>query len=402
MNPNEVQQQNSSVVIPPASHKKSIFGVITALIILAVLGGAYYFYFGAMAYTIPNVPYSGIYNHKGELSRIDNSSSAAVYSLVEYWAPGPESVNTAVALSNNKTQATTASPNTLAKLASYFSSLPGYSATVKDLPLSQFSDYINSKMRTPLVVFLPIKKELLLPMPVRFASVVIGIDMPKKKLIMHHYWYGNNYEVSFEDFYNLIGITEGENVPVLIVQSNNLPQSLALIKERPEQPYSPRTEVMEKARPMFEEYATGLNLMLGNLEAAKLLPYLFAVVNNPNFEAYFPPYFQVDTYDMIALQYYRLNDLTKAEEYINKALEKNHDLNQPKGSWPGFDGLKRSSGNEGRLAVTYRVLGYIKIAQKDYKAGLAAHEEAYKIYPDISTSDLAFLKKLREQYGAKK
>lgn len=353
--------------------------VVIALVAVAgiswrILGKKQNIFSKQVNYVISGVPYIGIYNHKGALTQLIHDKDSMAASVLEYWNPGRNDFQKIERALNNR-------EITLNEIVSFINGDSGMKAEAKVLSLDELRNYISSQVATPLIAFFAVSEDQPAEAQYYPARVLIGLKESEKKLVFHDYWFGNNYEVSFDEYGKLVEKTP----PVLrnkylIIQPVDLKGKLKEIKKRQTSPYPPRTEIMNKAEGMFKNYAMAVNPYYSKqFDLAE--KYFFAVISDPGFEEFFPPQYKVRAYTELAKMQLGKNDLENALKNVQIAVELNHDLDKPFKDWPGYELSANAPGHWGEFIVSYRVQGNIYMALKDFQKAKESYEKALVIKP---------------------
>lgn len=324
-------------------------------------------------YTIPNVPYFGIYNHRKELARIPsgylkNTSCDSVLVILEYWNPGKNNFLTVCDSLKKKSGKN--------EFIQVFEE-NNLSAKSVNLSLSDLKKYINPELKTPLLLFLPISDEQ--PASVAFTpvTIIIGIDEKSQKLTMHNYWLGNNYEMTFDEFNRLENkLQPNRRNKYIIAQPKNLDEKLKEISQRKIEAYPVRTEIMKQGEQMFKDYAIGSSGAYGAGLWPQALEYMSKVENSPNFDKFFPPYFKVMLYYQKSRMYFLKNDFDNALDYAEKAVAMDHDLDKPFKDWNGYETNYVRPDRIGIVPEPFVALGDILDKKGDLKGALEAYKKA--------------------------
>jgi tetratricopeptide (TPR) repeat protein len=344
-------------------------------------------------YVIPGVPYVGIYSHTGKFGEVSDASSAvsAVASILEYWSPGKNdfsdlgrSLSQGGAGSGQEHRLITG--ESVRKAAKNL----GYEAKSVHLELSELKQYINPDKKTPLYFIQAIDVNQPADTLYHPAGVLIGIKESEKKLVVHDYWQGNNYEISFDDFQKLWEkLRPDERNTYTVIQPTNLDAALGEISKRNIESYPQRTERMKKCSGMFKTYALGHGAKVTGM-MDKEMEYFTKVKDDPEFNAYFPDFFKANVYSGIAEALLAKGDVENALNYAQKAVDLDHDLDKPSGDWPGYETSVNSDGAHGQIIGPYVVLGDAYAA----KGNIAKAKENYSMAVTINPGDMTSQMKL--------
>lgn len=347
-----------------------------SLIILAVFivgaGLFFYFYSPEVNYLIPGVPYYGFYNHY-----FDTSSSVATIpaSILDYWGDARFS------LADLKKNLTTDkySDYKFSNIRKFFED-NGYatsywtSTSTKDV-IPRLKGFINPEKKIPVIV---LQKKYLDPGSLNGYRLVIGISDKDKKVIVHDYDFGNNYEISYDNFEAMFN--SNGRAFLAAWPSEDLMSKL----KRPDyvKPYPERLPIMDSNGKMLAEVSTAVfdYNFTQNFEEALRIYQKF--VNDPNFNN-FPPAHRVSFYSSLAAIYIALNNLDKAIEIItSQAMPLNNNLNQPyNGLTEQVDFFKANNYTENKLETPFYMLGRAYLLKGDKKSAQKNFEEALKINP---------------------
>lgn len=341
----------------------------------------------AQDYIIPGVPYVGVYNHKAQLSYLFGDTVSAVVSILEYWNPGENNL-VEINRAFRSEQVVLIGEN---RMTDFIRNDGNYKIERVRLELGEIKNYINSEIKTPLFLFLAISEEQPLTVVYRPATVLIGIKESEQKLIFHSYWLGNNYEITYDDFNKLQErMRPDERNSYLAIQPKKLKEKIKEVNQRAVSAYPERTLTMKEGEAMFKNFAIGegayflsLNKVAGD--------YFLKVVNDSNFESYFPPYFKARVLYELGEVFLKQKDYPNALSYVNKAIELNQDLDKPfNKDWPGYETKSNKPDIVDRISGPYRVLGDIYRELKDFSKSKDAYEKALEINPTNSEAARGF------------
>lgn len=330
-----------------------------------------------MDYVIPGVPYMGLYNYHENYNFGYGTSdtSAAVAEVMEYWNPGKTNLADIdrCFVRNIETS--------MLGVRACLSKFGDYDIQLAHLNNDELKNYVNSEAKTPLLFFLPVSLDQPSEITYLPLNLLIGVKKSQNKVILHSYWFGNNYEVSFDDFNKLWEKTDPRfRNTYLVVQPNNLQDKLKEMNSRKIFAYPERTSIMNNARKMFNNYALSEGaLIIMDYDLAK--KYQENILNDSNFQDYFPPYYKVRLYADMAAADLRDKDYDSAMGHINQAISLNHDLNQPFKDWPGAVFKNRTSENKGVASGVYRILGEIYFATDNLEKAKESYLKALSINP---------------------
>ena len=332
---------------------------------------------GKIGYVIPGVPYFSVHNHTGKNIVVMGDTVSAVLSIQEYWNPGKNNY-----VETYRSIKTGAIFVTGESIRSFFTRA-GYAVKEVHLENNELKTYINDSAKTPLFAFLSVdenqsEKDLYHP-----AVVVIGVKESEQKVIVHDFWLGNNYEISFSDFdQRWSRMRPDEQKNYIIIQPQNLKSALTELGTRKIENYPKRTMTMDRTMGMLKNYALGFGSGdLSNLNS-EALDYFSRVEKDSGFKEELPPFFRVMTYYELASAYLKARKFDSALEYALKAVDANHDLDKPSNDWPGYE---RELGLvNGELSDPWIALGNVYLETKNYQKAKEAYAKSLQIAPDNS------------------
>ena len=340
-------------------------------------------------YIIPGVPYKVFYTKSTADDLFISDIAAAILMLGEYWE------NTAITPSsllhvrpNPRTNRTTSE-----SLVDYFSQIGKMSAHVMPMTLEETARFLSPKSNVPLLLFMPPSSQISPEKQSDTVVVFIGIDTEHKNVILHHYWYGNNFSMSFKDIYAAFSIEAGRPLPFIVVEPLRNPAP-SFFSEKSQKMYPPRTTSMEVSQKLIEKYLTGVDLVLrGHYEEA--LGTLKTVAVDSTFTSPdFPRFVQVNTYFFLATALYELGKHQDALTYAEKAVSLNKDLDKPSGSFPGFMFNFNAPEFHGVYNQPYIILGKIYEKLGRSKDAITSYQKAIDISPRDAHQARNLLEKL--------
>lgn len=332
------------------------------------------------SYTIPGVPLVSVHNHKGQNALITSNGASAVVSVLEYWRPGENDFGDIGRVITESIPA--GSFIDLSFLQDYFQRSGEYETKIQRMEPDDLNQYINSRVKTPLVFMIPIDKDQPAEVSYRAFRVLIGIDYADQKLIFHDFFLGNNCKVSFDEFSGLLPrMRPDKRNQYLVVQPKNLSEGLKKVKSYEGQSYPARTGIMERSGRMLDDYVLGMKALYINPKSDIAPEYFRKVTSNPDYEEYLPPFFRMRVYASLATNYLARGDNAQALDYAQKAMELNRDLDKPFKDFPGYEMGKNKPGFSGQSCVAPTVLADVYTATNDFEKAKANYEEAIKINP---------------------
>jgi hypothetical protein len=202
--------------------------------------------------------------------------------------------------------------------------------------------------------------------------VIIGVSDDEKKITVHDYNFGNNYEISYQDFETMLAPSY---LSVLAIwPSEDLTGQIKGAPDPQQAPaYPARLEAMDKVGELLAvDQTEALHLIsLPSRRSEGFLIYK-GFLENPNFQ-YFPSIYKVNLLSYLAERFLSYGLYDNAIKVIqDKVLPINHDLNQnPPEGWYIPD--------QDKIAYPYSVLAEAYIKKGEKNLAKAALEEMKKI-----------------------
>lgn len=313
-------------------------------------------------YVIPGVPYFGKHNQKGDAAYISGDSQSALASVLKYW--DPEGTDLKDIYDYMSQMGNFTSPE---QLRNYFYSKKGYLVSSFELKsIDDIRQFVNPDKKTPLIAFLPVGPDQPSSIRYRPASVIIGVKDDERKIVLHSYWFGNNYELSYDDLEKMKTVLpSGGKLSLVVIVPENSADKLKEIAKRSANPYPARTSVMTEGQEMLKDYAYAQGAWLAD-DGRTGLQYGLKIINNSKFENYFPPFFKMEIYSMLAGFSLGTKNINDAFTYANKSIDMDHDLNKPFRDYPGHDFPFGRDPNGGSSPHPYSTRGDIYSTQGNY------------------------------------
>jgi tetratricopeptide (TPR) repeat protein len=371
-----------------SSNKKRYFILaLLFVLILAVIGGYLVFKKGIITYeqtnyVIPGVPYISQYNHTGKYGYVGHDPFASSTSMIlEYWNPGKndfDEIRRAFLLSGAEK-----GNGNLDNMGSIISDLGNLSVVKKKLEIKDFNKYINPQVKTPLLLFLPLSEDQSADNVYYPATLLIGMNDSEKKLTFHSYWYGNNFEMSYDEFNKLRDImssnSNGKDY-YLVVQPKNLQDSLNKIQNRTADAYPARTRVMNGMEGMMKNYGIGYgHYLLHQYPQAR--DYFSRVENSAEFNDICPNFLKVQLYYYIGDINLKRKDFEQALYYAKKGIDIDYDLDKPFLDWPGYESTMNLPNKYGIDSRPYELAGDIYLGKNMEKEAQDSYRQALEISP---------------------
>ncbi len=354
--------------------------IIAFSILILVLGlfgifGWQFYIKQQVNYLIPGVPYYGFYNRYFEANNNVVTTSASV---LEYWGDNRFSLAdlTKRFFTGSKTDYLFSDIRNFFEengYKTYYRVLSG--AENQEETITQLKEFVNPEKKIPVIV---LQQKFLDPSAINGYRLVIGVFDKDKKIITHDYNFGNNYEISYENFDKMFN-PHGRAILAVWPSENLLPK---LKGPDYTKPYPKRLSVMDSVGEMLAKVSTAVFFYNGkNYE--KALPIYQEFVNDPKFND-FPPAHRVSFYTSLANIYRSLNNPDKAIEIINsQVLPLNNNLNQPyNGLTEQVEFFKANNYTESKLETPYYSLGMAYLLKGNKELARKNFEEALKINPD--------------------
>jgi len=351
--------------------RKKLIILISALVLTSFVTGSligwFYFYFkeGAEAEKvnlIPGVPYNGFYNLY--FQQADSTVISSIMDILGYW--GDKRFD----LADIREKFPPKESFSTLDMKSFFEE-NGYQTErwTSQLPggeIERIKRFINPEQKIPVIVFQKCSSSQ--ENPASGFRLIIGIFDQDQKVIVHDHYFGNNYEISFQDFEAMF---QSNARAILSVWPSD---DLAGIIEGPdnEASYPSRLEEMDKiGNLLVTKGATAVRyFQTDNTEEA--LPLSEEFINDSDFR-YFPPAFQVLILSFLAN--WHLDFEEQPDEAIKiiteRVLPLNHDLDKTPEGW--FVPL------QDRLATPYFVLARAYLRKGERDLAIQNYEEMKKI-----------------------
>jgi len=366
------------------SSKKYIIGGIA---ILALAASGYWYLSTRVNHLIPGVPYYGIYDG---FMDYQNNMVTNTMMILDYY--GDERFSPHELLPRFKANG---ADRDIDWIDTFFREA-GYETYVNfDVPQGEAIKYIkkfvNSEQNVPIVI-----EQKRSPDPKFMANVlrlVIGVFDGEKKLVIHDYSFGNNHEVSYQDFENKFGSTHSV---FAAWPSEELKSQLKGIDAS--QSYSPRLPVMDEIGPYLAGNAADIRLYHIKWEEDPEAGYddfrnaLESFVQDPRLEK-LHPLARMEPLLGYARVLWAGGMLDEAAKFIEtEILPMNKDLDESYNGWHLHSHMVKN----GKVAMPWVHLARIYIRQQQGEKALKALEEAWK----IDTSDFYITEELYTAYEA--
>lgn len=352
-------------------NKKKIGIIILIAGLLLGLAGVWFYYSQILTvnYLIPGVHYTGIYNLF--FQGADSPKISSILDILGYW--GDKRFDLVDLLqkfpSVGFATSTPTSPMTLKSEIQNFFTENGYKtygwvSVGPDNVIKEIKQFVNEKKKVPVIVLswriLDEKNNIFLFVP----QVVIGIFDSSGKVIVHDYYYGNNYEISYDDFEKTFQSTE---TGILAVWPSDEIKGSIKGQNYNVAYYPQRSESMDKAGDLLATKNL-LAVRFWQLGAFEQSAVAFEeLVNDPNFE-YLPPAFRVVKISRLAAAYIDLNQFDEAIRIIKEdVLPINQNLSETFEGWFLLPPIDKFSYPYYVLSLAYLKQGKRELAFANYK-----------------------------------
>lgn len=345
---------------------------VTAGVLIAVSFAAVYFE-NSDERALSGVPYHGFYDN---FYLADSSAVNAVLMLLEYWERRSFSANEVQdSLWRIGPQALT-----IQKINIFFQRR-GYQTEILRAPflpdiIGKISKFLNTPNGIPLIVYQyhapKISPEL------RSYRLIIGASGKEKNMIVHDYYYGNHYKISYEDFLSNLRM---EDAAILAVWPSG--------ESAPEDIRTRRTP--KSGVPYAEEIGNFMSRWSALMQQSSEDPEItaekiVAMYQSPVF-LYLPPAYRISLWDYAADLLMISGDYRGAINLLEtKALPLNQNLDDPFGAWEGHIRALRHwipnlmTTNE--LSRPYVLLGLAYAKTGDQISARTHFNRALRIHPN--------------------
>ncbi|MDD2730765.1 MAG: tetratricopeptide repeat protein [Candidatus Portnoybacteria bacterium] len=350
------------------------------LVLFIITGSLYYFYYyrNQMNFLIPGIPYYGFYN---QFFDANSSELSTVASILGYWDKkvNPSDLFEEFAEIDSSASGRYSQIQSLVLYPSQitvFFQKKGYEtrfyspAVDSEIDkISEIKKFVNPQKKTPVIIYQRRSADA-----ERISNgfrIIIGVFDKEKKIIVHDYDFGNNYEISYEDFEKMFDLTN--NWAILAVWPG---EELTAEIKGPDysRTYPKRLEAMDNVGEILIK-SNDIVWFNNNQKYEQALNLFKEIIADPKFE-YLPPAHRVSFFTSFANLYLRADRADEAIKILNeKALPLNHDLSQSYGDW-------NKPLNIDKFSTPYYVLGTAYQKKGDKESARQNFEEALKIKPD--------------------
>lgn len=337
-----------------------------------------------ISYTIPGVPYYNVWNHRGEAAYFSGETAAAIFSVLDYWSPGI--TKPAETDKFFKIERKAGGSVDIEDIKRYVDSIAKDQYIVQPVVLKQneIKQYVNSEIKTPLLVYLPISEEQPADLAYYPVGVVIGVNEIEGKITVHDFWLGNNREISFDELGNFWERKQpNQRNMYFVIQPKNLKEALEKIKKKEIRPYPIRTTLMVGNEVMIKNYVLGIGAQTAlNYDLAS--SFFSKIESDPAFQSNFIPVLKVQVLSRLSAIKLQNKDLAGALSYAEKAVELDHDIDKPlDNGWLGYEYVRVDKANQGKSPDPYRVLGNVYKAMGENEKAIDAYKKVLEIDPTL-------------------
>lgn len=282
--------------------RKKVFLYIAVFAAVILLIAGFYYFSKAITvnYTIAGVPYTGFYNFY--LTSIPLNAAAktvsAVSEVLGYW--GDKRFDTYY-LSKQYPDNRPGAP--LSEIKKFFED-QGYQtygwtyqksdSAGPDKLIAEIKKYVNPTQKIP-VMILEKRSPDSTNAPLSL-NVVIGVSDVGQKLIVQDYYFGNNYQISYQDFKRML-LSSSNLVMLAVWPSEQLKSKLKPVSQNSQ--YPARLQAMDKLGELLAtKYADAL-YDFGSKNTTEGLVIFTEFADDPNFE-YLPAAFKVSLLSQLA------------------------------------------------------------------------------------------------------
>jgi len=283
-------------------------------------------------YVIPGVPAVHIYSEVLSNTPIRTIDAAVLYMVLKYWGLTDEEINIEKLASEFPPSKSSVSNE---EILNYIKKL-GYEYDVKVEKISTIQDlkkYINSNTRTPLIFS---SARDIKNLSNRVRRVLIGILETKKKVVVHDFHRGNNYEIPFDEFKILQeGASPDYESAYLYLVIQPPKKDGVILNDQPiEQKPPERTALMESDA--LAEIFTDIGIGLETSDPQTKASLIKNAVDHPQYSELMAKHWQVYHWSQLARALIELEEYDSAKEAIDAAFSLNHDLDKPEPGWPSY------------------------------------------------------------------
>lgn len=280
-------------------------------------------------YLIPGVPYYGFYNHyfqlQLELPRSNPTVLSSVVTLLAYWG------DNRFDLADLAEEFPSGGLFSTKEMEEFFikNDYQTYRWTSRTAggEIDEIKKFINPGKKVPVIIFQRASFEPVSPF-LRY-HLGIGVFDQDQKIVVHDYYFGNNYEISYDDFEemfspnarSILAVWPSEELKEIIEEPNH------------QVAYPVRLENMDKIGNLLVTKRARANqyAMSDEFEKAEELSLYEDYFNDPSFK-YLPPALQV--FELCFWAVYYSEDPDKMIEIITeRILPINHNLDEAPEGW---------------------------------------------------------------------
>jgi len=355
--------------------KKEIGVIVLIVLIVGVSAFFYsYFYQSQVNYLIPGVPYYGFYNH---FFGANSTLITSVASLLGYW--GDTRFSSFDLMGYFYKDRKISDAITTQEIADFFK-LNGYNVErwISEKPgneISEIKKFVNQDKKIPVIVY---QKRSLAPDNQQSAfRVVIGLSDRDKKVTVHDYAFGNNFQISYDDFNRMFLLNARAFLSVW--PTDDLRKKIK--GPNYDTAYSGRMAAMDEMGDYLARQ-NEINFYFLSGDYAKALEIQQKFIGDEKFNS-LPPAYRVYFNTFLAKIFLGLNQPAKAIEIIiDKVLPLNFNLDEPFDGWTEqISYFKDNNYSRASLAYPYYALGLAYTAEGDKTLAKKNFEEVLRINP---------------------
>jgi len=354
-----------------------------------LIGGAYYYFSYSFAYTIPGIPYFGIYDIPSH-EHMYGDVAAIIYEVTAYWHNLDNSLPAFGYVELDKQFPGYRESGWSFKDLENFFKEQGYITEYHHISsLKDFKKFINPRQRTPLIIYQILEEGTRFTENFKPFRLIMGISFLEKKLMVYDFYLGANYEMSFDRFKYLWSWDESkaDKDPrgFLAVYPQNYKELINKAEQINLNP-AKRTNEMQLTAPLIIRYFQAKTVdipynytanpseVFSTPQGEVIIQKWESLANDSNF-GLLMPFFRSFVYNGLSRDYLIKGDLQKAKETGEKAVtiskELKSDINC--GWLPG--------GKGNIIAYIWKQLADVYLEVNDREKAISAYREALKIEP---------------------
>src|SRR3989344_1490935 len=357
-------------------NKRNLY-LLGGIILVVIIAGAGFWYWRAQQgnHLIPRVPYHGIYDCYFDCY---GNPVTSVLTVLEYY--GDERFSR-----DELMKRIPRGDKVSLKMLGQFFEENGYdtyfATPPKEKVIYEIKKFVNPDKNIPVIV---LKKRSPDPQfEENVYATVIGISDKERKMIVHEYLFGNNYEISYDDFAGIYAPRRFPRTMLAVWPSENLAPQLK--GKNTALPYPLRLPLMDTVGPFLAKQSDiGFMVREAEEDPARYEDIVkFAREQNidPRLESFHPlmKIYLRTGLARILRKADKINPQGRLDEAIkvitDEVLPLNHDLNQPYQGWI----LPSKLIKNGKVAFPLMYLGTIYQLKGDFNKAFDSLEAAWAI-----------------------